>query len=76
MYFFFFLLFLPPDSSVPTPQLLWNHRAGTAGVVGRGAAVPEEEQPGVYLQQDWLGHGSTGERRGAERERERERDTD
>lgn len=52
------------DPSVPPPQLLRDHCSGSAGVSGGWPALPAEEQPGVHLQQDWLGHGRPGRTQG------------
>jgi len=45
---------------VPAAQLLGHPGPGPALLSGRRSALPEEKQPRVHLQQDFLGHRGSG----------------
>lgn len=55
-----YLLLSQTDPSVQAAELLWYDRSGPAGVSGRRSSLSAQEQPGVHLQQNRLGHGCAG----------------
>lgn len=56
----FAVFFYPIDPSVQAAELLGYDRSGPAGVSGWRTPLPAQEQPGVHLQQNRLGHGCAG----------------